>query len=254
MLFSAAIAGRSQPQTQQGSAPEFEVASVKTIVDAGGRQWVQAWPQRSPGRISWRARLDQLILYAYHLQPWQVTGLPSPGAAFQLDATSDVAATEGEIRLMLRSLLEKRFQLAAHYETKQLVGYSLTVGKGGIKLSPAKEGDPPAPLPVWLAGRVTAPQVEGRVFRSEPTRGTVAVTGRGVSIAELADTLQEVLGTFVLDKTSVAGKYYFGISFPGDDAPAVADAVQDLGLRLEKEKGPVKVLVIDHVEKAPTEN
>ncbi len=84
--------------------------------------------------------------------------------------------------------------------------------------------------------------------------GTVAITGRGVSIGELADTLQEVLGTFVLDNTSLTGKYYFGLRFPGDDASAVRDAIQDLGLAMEKEKGPVKLLVIDHFEKAPTEN
>ena len=66
--------------------------------------------------------------------------------------------------------------------------------------------------------------------------------------------------TFVLDKTNVDGKYYFGIYFlgvdapPEADAPALAEAIQGLGLLLEKEKGPVRGLVIDHIEKMPTAN
>lgn len=251
MFFLVAFLGRSQPQPQHGSAPEFDVASIKTVDSA----WTQAWPQRSGGRISWRAHLDQIILYAHDLQSWQVIGLPSRGATFQVDATRDTAATDDETRLMLRSLLERRFKLVAHYETRQFVGYGLTVGKDGIKLNQAKAGDPPAPLPPWFAGKgQMIPQIEGKVFSSEPERGMVAVTGRGVSIAELAGALQERLGTFVLDKTNATGKYYFGIEFPLDDAPALADALKDLGLRLEKEKGPVKVLVIDHIEKEPTAN
>ncbi len=135
------------------------------------------------------------------------------------------------------------------------------MGKGGLKLSQATPGGPPAPLPLWFAGKdVMIPQIEGKVFSSSPGKGLVAVTGRGVPIAELADTLQQALGTFVLDKTNVEGKYYFGFEFlsddapPDTDAPTLAEAIQGLGLLLEKEKGPVKALVIDHIEKMPTEN
>jgi uncharacterized protein (TIGR03435 family) len=98
------------------------------------------------------------------------------------------------------------------------------------------------------------PQIEGKVFSSEPERCMIAVTGRGVTIAELASALQERVGTFVLDKTSTAGKYYFGLEFPLDDVSGLANAIQDLSLRLEKEQGPVKVLVLDRVEKTPTAN
>ena len=252
-----AVAARSQPRPGPGSLPEFEVASIK----AADATWTQLWPQRSGGRISWRARLSEIILYAYHLQSWQVSGLPSLGAPFQVDATADPAASTDEIRLMLQSLLLRRFNMSAQYETRQVVGYSLTVGKGGLKINQATSGGPPAPLPPWFAGNdVMIPQIEGKVFSSSPGKGIVAVTGRGVPITELAETLQGAIGTFVLDKTNVEGKYYFGFEFlsddapPDTDAPTLAEAIQGLGLVLEKERGPVKALVIGHIEKMPTEN
>jgi uncharacterized protein (TIGR03435 family) len=77
----------------------------------------------------------------------------------------------------------------------------------------------------------------------------------------LADELSENLSAFVLDQTGLTGKYYFGFRFqsvsrPSDqaDSPSIFSAVQDeLGLRLDKQKGPVEMLVVDHLEK-PSEN
>jgi len=135
------------------------------------------------------------------------------------------------------------------------------VAKSGLKLKESKPGDPPAPLPPWFAGKDTMiPQIEGKVIASAEGRGIAAVTGRRVSMAELAEGLQTPLRTFVMDKTNLTGKYYFGFKFlrddalPDADAPSLSQAVQELGLRLEKQKGPVEMLVIDHVEKTPTAN
>jgi uncharacterized protein (TIGR03435 family) len=81
-------------------------------------------------------------------------------------------------------------------------------------------------------------------------------------MAQLAETLSTTLGTLVLDRTGVAGNYYFGFKFlsvrnsPGDDTEGstIFTAIQDeLGLRLEKQKGSVEVLVVDHLAK-PSEN
>jgi len=80
-------------------------------------------------------------------------------------------------------------------------------------------------------------------------------------MTRLAEALQEPLGAFVRDETGLQGSYYFALEFVPDnnpknvDGPPLAAALQEqLGLRLEKRKGPVEVLVVDHIGKSPTEN
>jgi uncharacterized protein (TIGR03435 family) len=257
VVFFSVVNEAAYPQPQDAATPAFEVASIKPV-DQG---WLQISPQRSGGRISWQANLAQMVLYAYHLPSWRVSGLAPGDAIFQVDATADPAATTDQIRLMFQGLLASRFKLAAHRETKELNGYVLAVGKGGLKLKETKPGEPPAALPEWFAGReAMIPQIEGKVLATAEGKGIAAITGRGVSMAEMADALQQPLGTFVVDRTNLAGRYYFGFKFlrdnapPDADAPTPAQAVQELGLRLEKERGPVEILAIDHVEKMPTEN
>jgi uncharacterized protein (TIGR03435 family) len=240
-----------------GAAPAFEVASIKPLESS----WLQISPQRSGGRISWRVNLNQLVRYAYHLPSWRVIGMPQSDVMFQIEATADAAASADQIRLMFQSLLASRFQLTAHRETKELNGYWLTVNKGGSKLKQTAPGDPPAPLPEWFAGKdAMIPQIEGKVLATMEGKGIAAITGRRVTMAELADALEQPVGTFVLDKTDLPGQYYFAFKFVRDDAPPDADAptlgqaVQQLGLRLERERGPVEMLMIDRCEKMPTEN
>jgi uncharacterized protein (TIGR03435 family) len=257
VVFFPVVNEAAYAQSQNAATPAFEVASIKPV-DKG---WLQISPQRAGGRISWQANLYQMVLYAYHLPWWRVTGLPPGDTIFQVDAAAEPAATADQVRSMFQALLASRFKLAAHRETKELNGYVLTIGKGGPKLKETKPGEPPAALPEWFAGKeAMIPQIEGKVLATVEGKGIAAITGRGVSMAEMADALQQPLGTFVLDRTNLAGRYYFGFKFLRDDAPPDADAptpaqaVQELGLRLEKERGPVEILAIDHVEKMPTEN
>src|SRR5579863_3880592 len=86
-------------------------------------------------------------------------------------------------------------------------------------------------------------------------KGASTLTGRGVSTAQLAETLSATLGTVVLDQTGMTGNYYFGFKFlsvqnnPSDEVEGstIFSALQDeLGLRLEKQKASVEILVIDH--------
>lgn len=79
-------------------------------------------------------------------------------------------------------------------------------------------------------------------------------------MAQVAAALERQIGAFVTDETGLSGKYYLGFEFAKDehppdvDLPTIFPALQDLGLKLEKRKGPVEVLMVDHVEKIPTEN
>jgi uncharacterized protein (TIGR03435 family) len=246
----------AQPQPAAPARPSFEVASVKPA----NLTFLQLSPHRSGGLLRWSTMLNLVIEYAYHLQTWQIAGYPSTSNdLFAFEATTSPDATDDQVRLMFQSLLADRFKLAVHRETKQQDGWALTLGKSGLKIKEAKDSDPPPPMPEWF-GKFEAKALDGQVMATMEGKGVGALTGRRVSMAQLAASLQRVQRAFVHDETDVSGKYYFGIKFAPDNGPADPDlpplmvAIQELGLRLEKRRGAVDVLVIDHVEKAPTEN
>jgi uncharacterized protein (TIGR03435 family) len=132
--------------------------------------------------------------------------------------------------LMLRQLLADRFGLVFHRETKELVVYSLVVGKNGPKL---KEGGTEGP---YLSGLAPGKLV-----------------GTRASMASLTRALSRSLGRPVKDETGLRGQYDFTLVWSPDDAadasgPSLFTAVQDqLGLRLESKKAPVETIVIDHL-------
>jgi uncharacterized protein (TIGR03435 family) len=241
--------------------PRFEVASVKMLPDT---PMFSLSPIRSGGRIHWNTTAALLVLYAYHLQTFQVYGMPKePSGFYAVDATTDPSATEDQIRLMFQTLLAERFKLVARRETRQALGYALTVGKNGPKIKAVSAGEKAAPLPEWFQskGDTFSAVIEGKIGATGEGKGITAITGRRVTMAQLAETLEQVVGAFVLDKTALAGNYYFGFkclqrdTTVDADVPTIFAAVQEsLGLKLDKETGPEEMLVIDHIERAPTAN
>jgi uncharacterized protein (TIGR03435 family) len=137
----------------------------------------------------------------------------------------------------------------------------LVVGKNGHKLIAA--GSEIAPQPAYFSTK-PAEAFEGRAITSMEGRGTLANTGRRVPVKKLADELSNALSTFVDDRTGLSGDYYWGFTFQQPDyipsgplemAPSVFDAVRDsLGLTLEKARRPVEFLIVDHMEKLPSDN
>ncbi len=160
-------------------------------------------------------------------------------------------ATREEVRAMLRTLLADRFKLASHKETRQLPVYLLVMGKNRQKLKEADADE----------------QVESS-FRVES--GKCHLTCRNTQIGGLINRLGGLLGKPVLDKTGLAGRYDFMLEWatdtpsgtagagppqlngaPSDPGPSLLAAVQEqLGLKLEASKGPVEIMVIDHVDHA----
>jgi uncharacterized protein (TIGR03435 family) len=138
--------------------------------------------------------------------------------------------------------------------------------KGGVKIKHAAPDDPPAPWPKWFptVSDAKSKTMEGKIFAGMEGPGITGITARRVAIAQLVDTLEEnVLHAPTVDRTGLTGQYYFAFKFVTVDAPADADsstptifdALQELlGLRLERRTVSVKMLVVDHVEKTPTEN
>jgi len=263
---------------QADSAPRFEVASIK--LNTGDRSGMRVRVLPGGGLMSQNAPLQMLMQNAYTLQAFQIVGGPEwvQSEGYNIEAKGgDKSSSRAEVFLKLRSLLEDRFQLKYHRETREQPVYALTVAKNGPKLPPPKEGS-------CMAGDPTGPPRPAPGGRLSPPCGNIAVMGEPsgvrmqggqVPMAELTRILAMVMGRPVIDKTGITEKFDLVLEFTPDEAvaglrpqanvdakppvPAAADpdglphifsAIQEqLGLKLESSKGPVEVLVIDHVER-----
>jgi uncharacterized protein (TIGR03435 family) len=210
-LVIASFGACAQSQT-------FEVASVKQIET--NSMFPNRAPQRTGDRIVWVTNRVLLPRYAFHLQDWQMVGLEPDDADYKMEAKSDATAADEQIRVMFQTLLTERFKLAVHRETRELSGYNLIGGKKGPKIKPVAEGEKPAAMPEWFRGRTLAmaKSMEGTIVQSVEGRGQLALTGRRVTMGQLAEALQDPLKTVVWDKTGMSGKYYFALLFARDDA------------------------------------
>jgi len=239
-LFIAmtALALAQTPDSQKKAA--FEVASIKPTATKDGSFTFDFPPG---GRFSGRnLTVHNLLRIAYALQDYQISGGPAwiASAGFDIQAR----AAEGElpreqVLQMVQVMLADRFHLAIHRETRQLPIYALVVGKNGPRLQAA----------------------DNSVGPSKMMKGQLIV--RKMSMTSLASILAFDLKRPVMDETALNGEFAFTLewtpSLSEPDAgpssrPSLFTAVQEqLGLKLESTKGPVEVLVINHVE-MPSEN
>jgi uncharacterized protein (TIGR03435 family) len=148
---------------------------------------------------------------------------------------------------MLQTLLKDRFKLSFHSETKEVPVYALVIAENGLKIQRAIPGDT---YPNGFKRSDGAPVGAGDW--SQPGK----FVGQGVPIAPLVQDLSEpYLHRTVLDMTGLTDKYDFTLQWtPVESQAAIFTAIQEqLGLKLEPEKGPMQILIIDHAEK-PSEN
>ena len=217
--------------------------------------------------------MKALVLMAYGIHDFQLSGGPGwiSSDRYNIEAKAPApAAFSQEYRTLqdqrLQTLLQDRFKLAIHRETKELPIYELTVAKGGPKLQP------PSCLQRDPGDRTIAPgktMMDYCGFGGWSRSRYEATTG---SMTDLAGGLSGLLERTVVDKTGITGTFHILLTFtpddstirlpdipdlpaaPASDGPNIFTAIQEqLGLKLESAKGPVDVLVIDHVEK-PSEN
>ena len=257
LALMAAPTGAQSPST----APRFQVASVRMAPTSGPiPDDFSASPQIAGERFSWTTNLHALVRYAYRLPTWRVTGLPPITPFYRIGASMDAGASPEDVRAMLRQLLINRFKLTTHTIVEERQGYALVVADRP-KLQKAAANGADQPMPDYLRGK-SAAAFEGYLVVSMEGIGTSAITGRGVTLARLADTLSGQFKEFVVDETGLTGNYYFGFTFRNLDSPDGAvesaplpDALREqLGLRLERRKGPVELLVVDRFERTPSEN
>ena len=211
------------------------------------------------GRLVVNAPARLMLMNAYGLQFSQLAGGPDwlSSDIWSIDARGQGNPTRDELMVMLQSLLEDRFHLKAHHESREVPAYALTVGKKGPRLPAAKEGS--CAIPVTGRPEPTAPPC-GRVRISMSPQG-VLMEGGSASVSELARVLAIPLKRPVIDRTGLSGAYDIRLQFigdgpgttppPPDSAEAgIFTAIQEqLGLKLEAVKAPVDVVVIDHMER-----
>jgi uncharacterized protein (TIGR03435 family) len=247
-----------------------------------------------PGQISYKGRsLKDLISSAYGVKSFQVSG-PGwmDTERFDIDAKIPEGATKEQFNVMMQNLLAERFKLAVHREKKDFPLYELTIAKGGPKLKPATEDPsaaagppPPGPPPRGKDGFPQLPPGRPGLMMNALPGGHRRVMAMVQPVSVLADMLSNLMDGPVIDKTGLTGKFDFTLEFvpepgfgagplgaapppppnadPGQPAGlAAADqpselftALQEqLGLKLERKKGPLDVWVVDRAEKVPAEN
>lgn len=193
-----------------------------------------------------------LIRVAYNVQDYNVVGMPKALTdavlpnyfAIQIQAEGEGGLTQDDARGLLRELLSDRFQLKFHRETKELSVYALHVEKNGPKMrTTAPENCDLRTLMAAAVAKGLRPLAPCRVD----------------TMAGLAESLtfSSGLDRPVVDQTGLSGKYLVQLEWAANensDGPSLFTAVQEqLGLKLEPEKAPVEVLVVDQVTR-PTEN
>jgi bla regulator protein blaR1 len=249
-----ALPSRGQNQSET-AIPAFEAASVKPHQDTGRRDRTR---NIEPGRITaMDFTLGELIGAAYGVKRYQISG-PDWIVNVSSSVTYDIAATAGktvsveETLRMLRPLLAERFHLVVHRETRELPVFALGVAKGGPKLKEPGDG----------GERSMRPDSDG------------GLAFKNYSMTDLAEWLTGLpsIDRPVIDHTGLAGRFSFAPNLfgvakgadPGDVkrsmvGPDAADTLratlpEQLGLKLEEQKAPIEMLVIDHADKVPTAN
>jgi uncharacterized protein (TIGR03435 family) len=240
--------------------PEFEVATIKPS-DPNRPGW-GINVNRSGIFTTRNTTLNDLIKFAYDMHPKQVVGAPgwADSDKFDIEAKPDKPGMPSvkQMKMMVQKLLQDRFSLTFHKDTKELTAYTITAAKGGIKIK--KEENAPVPVP----GFGGLPQ---RGFNSNNATLTEFASVLQAQFMDLPVIDQTGLGdtryTFVVKFTPDPGMRPFGGAIAEPARPATPDPdappdlfgamEQQLGLHMQKAKAPVDVMVIDKIEK-PTSN
>ncbi len=218
-----------------GERPAFEVASIKPNDSLKAAGAVSGWSfSHTSTGLKAIGSLRTFIKKAYDVEDIQISGGPDwlDRDIYEINAKASAPVSLNELKEMLQSLLEDRFKVEMHRETRQLAVYSLVLAKRG--------------------SRLRSPEDAGTSFSSGDNflRGTL-------DTGAIAGHLTSILGRTVIDNTGLKGTWKFSLNWRTDESttdPSIFTAIQEqLGLKLVSTKGPVSVIVIDRAEK-PTGN
>ena len=250
-LFLIAAAAWGQPAPAR---PEFDVASLKPVIlDGADLYYANLGSYRNGVLTQTNTTLSECLRFAYEITTDDLVAGPewikNKSVRFDILAKTAPATPRSEALLMLRTLLDERFKLTLRHEPRVLSYYALTAPNGAHKMQPAQE-----------------PPVEGNSL------GLGRIHHPRITMLMLASLIARFTRTPVLDETALPGLFDVKLDWARDngippalapgaappepaDGPSIFEAVQQqLGLKLEKRKGPVDVLVVDHAEKTPLAN
>lgn len=261
---------------------KFEVVSIKPHQDEGMSR-IGIGFNTTPDGLSFKGgSLDMLLRFAFHVPRDRLLNVPEWAKSSRFDIEAKVAPedapdldglTSQQRWAMLIPTLEDRCELKVHHEKRDLQVYALVVAGGGSKLKATALADSDAVKP----GSTDAVQA-ARVPMMTISQKGMAIRAHDATIESLVEMVSQQIGITVLDKTGLTGKYDYSLSWiPDEDSlqlmglripgspleadgqsqpagPSIFSAVQEqLGLKLERHKEPVDVIVIDHLE-APSAN
>jgi uncharacterized protein (TIGR03435 family) len=248
----------------------FDVASIKENVSGSDNASVRA---QSGGRVSVSNNsLRSIIRNAYSVQNHQIVGGPDWVSTVRWDITAKAPedAPPQQLLLMLRTLLADRFKLVIRNETREMPIYALTLARTDGRVGPQLRSSNTDCAAIFAAakakGEAPQPTTNGRpTCGTRTTRGNMMTTG--VAMSDLARNLAPFAGRPVVDKTGLSGVYDLDLAWTPEQGPAGPEGTQcpaasssdgvalftavqeQLGLKLDAQRGQVDVLVIDSVQR-----
>jgi uncharacterized protein (TIGR03435 family) len=241
-LITSVVCAGQAPGEAVRAFTQFEVVSFRLAPKERGN----GWGFSSPGEVRFsatNASLKLLIQKAYGVEESQIMNAPSWVDTQRYDITAIPPDgfnpfTDVELRPLLQKMLADRLHLSIHKATQERRGYTLVLAKGAMKLKPGG----------------AAPAAGKNVFVSG------SIGSDAMSMQTLTVLLTLKLGVPVIDKTALLGNYQVELMFAPDSLldsplPSIFTALQEqLGLKLDPQKVMADVVVVDHVDRIPTEN
>ena len=255
-VMAAAIAAFVIAFGAPGAEPAFEVASITPCpsgTQAPEMEHVGIANFVSPGgRFTARATTVVFLMeWAYGLQPWQHSDGPGwfSSDRFDIVAKADHDATENEMKQITRKLLEERFALQGHRESKEMPAYVVSVGKNAPKLFAPKDGEKHEMRFAMTPGPVQK-------------MGGVHIDATRYTLAQLADVFARRMDRVIVNRTGMDGEYDFKLDLmPDESHPSPVDQTlllealrQQIGLEVRSEKTAVDYYVVDSVQKSTIAN
>jgi len=277
LLAIMLVAGTMGVHAQDsGNASAFEIASIKVATLGSGLGGSQSSPDRYTQP---NASLRDLITDAYHLQRFEVVGGPewiTGSVRFDVNAKASFVPSAEQRRVMVQRLLAERFALRTHKEIREMPVYVLHMARKEGRLGEQLKRTP-VDCAAIRAERIRKGESGSRrssapddrplcdtFLTARPFSGrmTLRYQASGITSGDFAEWLSPYLRRPVVDRTTLTGDFDLDLAFapgdvdvstaPADDAISIFTAIEEqLGLKLESDRAPVEVLVIDGA-KLPT--
>ena len=260
------------PASPPPNGPAFDVVSIKRVTEPRNRRSVGSQPG---GRfvLSGMA-IAPMIREAYPSDTSDLVGAPDwvSNEVYDLTAQAGRDASRDEIRDMLRRLLAERFNLTVHYEMQERPTFALVLARADGRLGPGIRPSTLDCAAIQAARQAGSKEPFPETSNGAPACGMSMEGAAGMKvllgaqpISRLASSMSGAAGRVVLDKTGLKGNYDITLNYseqsrpddpapPADAPPNIFTALQEqLGLKLDPDRAPLKVLVIDRIER-PSEN